>query len=183
MDKRNFLKNTGTIALGSYFVVEDIFINLEKKYQNWSPSDIATEEKFWDEVRKGYRLKSDYINLENGYYCFMPEATLENFITHIRSVNLHGSYYMRTTQTQNKEKAANMLADMMGCGHDELIITRNTTESLDTIINGYDWKEGDEAVMADQDYGYRLGADRKAALTMRSYLFIASRRPANAATS
>ncbi len=153
MDKRSFLKNAGTIAFGSYFALEDRFIKIDKKYANWSPADVATEEEFWNEIRKAYRLKPDYINLENGYYCFMPEVTLENFISHIREVNFQGAYYMRTVQTENKLKAAGKLADMMGCGHDELIITRNTTESLDTVINGYDWKAGDEAVMAEQDYG------------------------------
>src|SRR6185503_14903455 len=39
---------------------------------------------------------------------------------------------------------------------EELIITRNTTESLDTVISGYDWHAGDEAVMAAQDYGAML---------------------------
>jgi selenocysteine lyase/cysteine desulfurase len=34
-----------------------------------------------------------------------------------------------------------------------LIITRNTTESLDTVISGFDWRPGDEAVLANQDYG------------------------------
>jgi selenocysteine lyase/cysteine desulfurase len=34
-----------------------------------------------------------------------------------------------------------------------LVITRNTTESLDTVISGFDWKSGDEAVLANQDYG------------------------------
>jgi selenocysteine lyase/cysteine desulfurase len=43
-----------------------------------------------------------------------------------------------------------------GCSPEELIITRNTTESLDTVIAGYDWKPGDEAVMAAQDYGAML---------------------------
>jgi len=33
------------------------------------------------------------------------------------------------------------------------VITRNTTESLDTIIGGIHWKEGDVAVYAQQDYG------------------------------
>jgi selenocysteine lyase/cysteine desulfurase len=37
-----------------------------------------------------------------------------------------------------------------------MIITRNTTESLDTVISGFDWKPGDEAVMAMQDYGAML---------------------------
>jgi selenocysteine lyase/cysteine desulfurase len=45
---------------------------------------------------------------------------------------------------------------LLGCSAEELIITRNTTESLDTIIAGIDWKAGDEAVMAEQDYGAML---------------------------
>jgi selenocysteine lyase/cysteine desulfurase len=44
----------------------------------------------------------------------------------------------------------------LGCSHEELIITRNTTESLDTIIAGFDWKTGDEALMAEHDYGAML---------------------------
>jgi selenocysteine lyase/cysteine desulfurase len=45
---------------------------------------------------------------------------------------------------------------MAGCAPEELIITRNTTESLDTVIAGHDWKQGDEAIMAAQDYGAML---------------------------
>ena len=45
------------------------------------------------------------------------------------------------------------LATVAGCSADELIITRNTTESLDLIISGLDWNAGDEAIMAEQDYG------------------------------
>jgi selenocysteine lyase/cysteine desulfurase len=37
-----------------------------------------------------------------------------------------------------------------------LIMTRNTTESLDMIIGGFPWQPGDEAVMAEQDYGAML---------------------------
>ncbi|NDE09186.1 MAG: aminotransferase class V-fold PLP-dependent enzyme, partial [Chitinophagia bacterium] len=43
-----------------------------------------------------------------------------------------------------------------GCRSDELIITRNATEALDIVIAGQDWKAGDEAVMAIQDYGSML---------------------------
>jgi selenocysteine lyase/cysteine desulfurase len=49
---------------------------------------------------------------------------------------------------------------MAGCSPAELCITRNTTESLDTVIAGYDWKAGDEAVMAEQDYGHMLAQFR-----------------------
>ena len=63
---------------------------------------------------------------------------------------------MRTRQGDDKLAVRTRLAQMAGCSPEELIITRNTTESLDTVIAGYDWKAGDEAVMAEQDYGAML---------------------------
>ncbi len=47
---------------------------------------------------------------------------------------------------------------MAGCAPGELCITRNTTESIDTVVNGYDWKPGDEAVMADAGLRPHAGA-------------------------
>ena len=41
----------------------------------------------------------------------------------------------------------------MSCDKKNIIITRNTTESLDLIIGGYPWEKGDEAIYAQQDYG------------------------------
>jgi selenocysteine lyase/cysteine desulfurase len=60
---------------------------------------------------------------------------------------------MRTVQVENKKAIAAKLAAVAGCSPNELIITRNTTESLDMIISGLDWISGDETVMAEQDYG------------------------------
>ncbi|MEL6922625.1 MAG: aminotransferase class V-fold PLP-dependent enzyme, partial [Bacteroidota bacterium] len=57
---------------------------------------------------------------------------------------------------QNKRAMAARLAELADCSPDELIITRNTTESLDTVIGGIHWQAGDEAVMAEQDYGAML---------------------------
>jgi len=127
-----------------------------KSVSEISPDELATDEEFWESIRKGYRLKPDYINLENGYYCFLPEQVLEKFIDHVREVNYQGSYYMRTERVKNKKAMAARLAEVAACSPDELIITRNTTESLDLVIGGLDWKPGDEAVMAEQDYGAML---------------------------
>ena len=120
---------------------------------NLETGELAKDEDFWRQIRATYKLKPDYINLENGYYCFLPQDTLEHFISHVREVNYQGSYYMRKYSKENKKKVAAKLAEMAGCDSDELIITRNTTESLDTIIGGVHWEKGDEAVLANQDYG------------------------------
>jgi selenocysteine lyase/cysteine desulfurase len=151
MDKRTFIKNAGLIGMGGMLSI-DSFAELVESVSHISSSKLAANEDFWSEIRKGYRLKPDFINLENGYYNFIPEQILEKFINHIREVNYQGSYYMRTVQFENKKALAAKLAVLTGCPSDELIITRNTTESLDMVIAGLDWKPGDEAVMAEQDY-------------------------------
>lgn len=155
MNKREFLKSSTLLGVGSVFA----FPSIEKLIQsvaNVAPTELAANEDFWAQIRKGYKLKPDYINLENGYYCIQPEEVLENYIKHIREINLQGAYYMRTVQYDNKKAVVQKLAEVVGCTQEELIITRNTTESLDMIIGGLNWKPGDEAVMAEQDYGAML---------------------------
>jgi selenocysteine lyase/cysteine desulfurase len=119
-------------------------------------AELAQDEAFWATIRGKYKLTPEYINLENGYYSMQAEPVLEAFIGHVRSINVQASRYMRTRQPDDKLRVRTRLAKMAGVSPEELIITRNTTESLDTVISGYDWKPGDEAVMAAQDYGAML---------------------------
>lgn len=155
MDKRAFLKNLGLLSL-SGLPLWDALAKANESTAHLSAVEVASNEDFWETIRGGYKLKPDYINLENGYYCFLPQEILEHQINHIREVNYQGSYYMRTVQWDNKRKMAAKLAELAGCSPEELIITRNTTESLDMIIGGMHWNAGDEAVMAEQDYGSML---------------------------
>ena len=152
MNKRTFIKGLALAGIATPFSAEAMEKWVEQ-FQHMPALELADDEVFWEGIRRGYRLKPDYINLENGYYNFVPEEILEKYLSHIREVNYQGSYYMRTVQWDNKKRIAEKLAAMLGCGGDELIITRNTTESLDMIIGGFPWKAGDEAVFADQDYG------------------------------
>ncbi len=155
MNKRAFLKKAAVVSLGGIPFLNSVEAEV-KKVDHILPAELAKDEDFWSAIRGGYKLKPDYINFENGYYCFLPQEILEHFITHVREVNYQGSYYMRTVQGDNKHKAAAKLAELAGCTAEELIITRNATESLDLVIGGIHWKEGDEAVMAEQDYGSML---------------------------
>ncbi len=153
MNKRNFIKNLSLFAAVPAISNMDKWV---KKYEHIIPKDLAMDENFWEGIRNGFRLKPDYINLENGYYCFLPQETLEKFISHVREINYQGSYYMRTKRFDDNKAMAEKLAVLAGCTGEELVITRNTTESLDLIIGGTHWQAGDEAVMAEQDYGAML---------------------------
>ena len=155
MNKRTFLKSSTLLGLGSMAAFSALG-KMVDAIAHLPPEAVATDEDFWANVRSGYKLKPDYINLENGYYCIQPQEVLDRYLEHIHEVNLQGAYYMRTVQFDNKKAAATKLAEMAGCPADDLIITRNTTESLNMIISGMNWKPGDEAVMAEQDYGSML---------------------------
>jgi selenocysteine lyase/cysteine desulfurase len=155
MHKRQFLKNIMLTTLGTPLGIAGFAKVFEAK-SLVDAKTLAKDQDFWAEIRSQYLLKPDYINLENGYYNFLPQPLLNKFIEHIKEVNLQGSYYMRTVQFDNKKKITARLATIAGCSAEELIITRNTTESLDMVIGGLDWKQGDEAIMAYQDYGAML---------------------------
>lgn len=155
MKKRSFLKGLALAGASIPFSASalDKWLQLAEKKTN---SQLAADDDFWQGIRGKYRLKPDYINLENGYYNILPGEILENYIKHIREVNYQGSYYMRTVQFDNKKKMAAKVAALTGCSTEELILTRNTTESLDMVISGFPWQAGDEAIMAEQDYGAML---------------------------
>ncbi len=155
MNKRTFLKRMGLLSLATVPSMYGLQ-NWLSAYEGQPAWKLASDETFWAGIRDGYRLKPDYINLENGYYSFMPQETLEKYIGHVREVNYQGSYYMRTVQAENKKKVAARVAEVVGAPADEVVITRNTTESLDLVIAGLDWQPGDEAIMAEQDYGAML---------------------------
>ena len=152
MNKRDFLKRLGRGALVSPFLATPLS-SLASIPTDPESYDIPDEDEFWKRIRQDYALKPDYINLENGYYNIAPMPTLQKFWEHVQEVNYQGSYYMRTVQWDNKKRIASRLAALVGCDSEEVIITRNTTESLDMIIGGFPWKEGDEAIYAIQDYG------------------------------
>jgi len=151
MNKRDFIRTAGGASLG--LLLGD---KLWAQYAAQPVERLAEDEAFWAAIRGKYRLKPDYINLENGYYSMQSQPVLEAFIAKVREANYQASAYMRGPRVPDKAAARDKLAALAACEPGELIITRNTTESLDTVISGYDWKPGDEAVMASHDYGHML---------------------------
>lgn len=152
MKKRDFLKNMSLAVLGAPFYGSAL-VSCSNEAAKTPVDKLASNEDFWLKVRQDYKLKPDYINLESGYYNIIPTPTLKALHKNIDMVNYEGSYYMRTVQFDNKRRMSEKLANIIGAKAQNIIITRNTTESLNMVIKGMDWQAGDEAVYAIQDYG------------------------------
>lgn len=151
MKKRDFIKTFGAIGLIPFS--QNIRYDSLNKIEHLLNTENLSDDDFWKLVRSQYDLHQDFINLESGYYNIIPKPTLKKQIEHIKRVNLEGSFYMRKSRFKDKSTITSELANFVGCNGKNLVITRNTTESLDLIISGFPWKSGDEAIYAYQDYG------------------------------
>ncbi len=151
MKKRDFIKRFG--ALGLIPFSQSIRYTSLNEIENLLNTENLSDNDYWKLVRSQYDLHPDFINLESGYYNIIPKPTLKKQIEHIKRVNLEGSFYMRKSRFKDKSKITSELANFVGCDSKNLVVTRNTTESLDLIISGFPWKSGDEAIYASQDYG------------------------------
>jgi len=159
LSRRSFIKRTG---LGGTALCALPFAQTSATqqiaYQNellgdQSPGAIAQNEDYWYHVQKAFKQSPHFINLENGYFCCMPLEVQDAQQNNIRLINETPSYYMRTQQHKDRTNVIQQLAEFAGVDPAELVITRNTTESLNTIVAGMDFEPGDEAVLTYQDYG------------------------------
>jgi selenocysteine lyase/cysteine desulfurase len=157
--RRAFLKKMGslsTTATALPLFNPKVSPYIKEKLGSWANTDagnLAKDEKFWEEVRQHYRLPSDYINLENGYYSMTATPVMDAQYQKSQMINLNPSIYMREHKWDDYSKVKKAMADFSGCTPEEMTLCRNTTEALNTIILGLKMEAGDEAIMTNQDYG------------------------------
>lgn len=114
--------------------------------------EIWQDEDYWKLIKKEFAPSSDFINLENGFYSPQPIVVKEAYKKNIDYVNSLTSFYMRNHWDEDKLKMKKLAGDNLGCHANEFFFTRNTTESLNTVIMGLPLKSGDEILITDQDY-------------------------------
>src|SRR3989442_14683463 len=71
------------------------------------------------------------------------------------------AYTMWKTLEPQSETIRTGLAELFGCDREEIAITRNASESLETLLLGLDLKSGDEVLTTTQDYGRMLTTIRQ----------------------
>ena len=125
-----------------------------------TPQAAATDDAFWAEIRAAFPKHPDYIHLESGFSSPQPAATFDAFSGYTRQINGGLSLYMRRQRAADYAAVKAELAALAGTTPEEIVITRNTTESLGTVIHGMDLAPGDEAIMCNQDYGSMLEIGR-----------------------
>lgn len=144
--RRKFLEYLSIIGLGSQVKLPPLqSINNEFKID--PSSDI------WQQIKSQFALsKNDIRNMNSGSAGNMPEPVVEDYQENILKFNAYAAYEVLKYVEDDFDQIKNRLADLLGCRHDELAFTRNTTESINTIVWGLPLEAGDEIVYANCDY-------------------------------
>lgn len=123
-----------------------------RQVQDIAPETLAKDERFWSHIQREWRQSAQFINLESGYYSPAAREVLDARCTAIRKINETPSFYMRRQQKQDRERARRLLAELAGCDPEEVALTRNTTESLNVVLQGVELQPDDEVVFALREY-------------------------------
>lgn len=150
------LSGTGVAALAHNTLVPDA---LARSIHAWtsisgerSPEDLAEDETFWLQVQEAFDVDRSIINLNNGGVSPAPRVVMNAFKQVLDQSNTAPSYTMWRHLEANVEHVRNGLARLFDVGAEEVAITRNASESLQTLQLGINLKAGDEIVTTTQDY-------------------------------
>jgi isopenicillin-N epimerase len=120
------------------------------------PAVAAEDEAYWGEIQRAFDTDRTMINLNNGGCCPTPTHVLEAMIRDLRFSNELPVTHMWSVLEPRVESVRTDLARDFGCDPEEIAITRNASESLETMIFGLDLQRGDEVVVTNQNYGRML---------------------------
>jgi len=120
--------------------------------------DLAADETYWAEIARAFDADRTLINLNNGGCSPTPSHVLEAMIRDLRFSNEIPVHHMWNVLEPRIESVRRDLAAEFGCDGEEIAITRNASESLETLTFGIDLKAGDEVVVTNQNYPRMLTA-------------------------
>src|SRR3954451_24369278 len=156
--RRNFLslagKSVGLAALSSS-TIGSMLREIEaatRSIAHLAPEQAAMDESYWSTIQNAFTVTRGIINLNNGGVSPSPRMVTEALVRYIWEQEDATAYTMWQILEPQCETIRTGLAEMFGCDGEEIAITRNASESLETLLMGMDFKSGDEILTTTQDY-------------------------------
>ena len=168
--RKQFLKQLGLMA--GAFSANSLFNQLHAaeitsantRVKDFSALNLASDEDYWSVIQQAYSVSPQIINLNNGGVSPSPRVVQDAVNLYNRLTNEGPSYYMWEILDQGREPLREKLAELGGCDKEEVVINRNATESLNTVIFGLDLKAGDEVIGTKLDYPNHMNAWKQRAV-------------------
>jgi len=162
--RREFLGAVG-VAAGAVLAFERAAEALERAGRHAGPDEppevVCSNEDFWFEVGQAFTVDRSLVNLNNGGVSPTPAFVLEAMKRHLDFSNQAPTYAMWEILEPRREVVRARLAAAFGCDAEEVALTRNASEGLQTVQLGLDLEAGDEVLTTTQDYPRMLNTFRQ----------------------
>jgi selenocysteine lyase/cysteine desulfurase len=103
------------------------------------------------EVRTLFPITERAIYFNHAAISPLPVPTLNAIEAQLKDVNENGSMNFRSWLTV-KEKARELLANLLGARPEQVAFMRNTSDALSTVANGLKWRPGDNIVTFSREF-------------------------------
>lgn len=112
----------------------------------------AEDEEFWMQIQQAFTLDRTVANFNNGGVSPSPRVVQDALRSYLEYSNQAPSYVMWRNLEPEIEHVRRQLAGLFGADPEEIAITRNASEALETCLLGFEFQPGDEVLTSDQDY-------------------------------
>jgi selenocysteine lyase/cysteine desulfurase len=117
------------------------------------PAHIPSEdERYWLMVQRQFPLVPGVVLMNAANLCPSSHAVQETLFRLTSDVDGDASSQNRAKLGALREASRRAVAELIGADENEIALTRNTSESNNTLVAGLDLKAGDEVVIWDQNH-------------------------------
>jgi isopenicillin-N epimerase len=116
------------------------------------PTPASPDEKFWMSVRDQFVMPKDLAMLNAANLCPSSGPVLETMYRMTRDIDQDPSSDNRAKYGDGREETRKVLAGFLRVTPEEIVITRNTSESNNLVSTGVDLKPGDEVLLTQDNH-------------------------------
>lgn len=115
------------------------------------PAD-PSDERYWEMIRRQFAIPSNLVMMNAANLCPPPYAVAEVVNRTLSDLGKDVSFQFRDRFDVIRATSIQKMAGYLGVTPEEVCITRNTSESNNIIVNGFDFKAGDEVLLWTENH-------------------------------
>src|SRR5947208_7966237 len=116
------------------------------------PTPASPDEKFWVSVRDQFVMPKELTMLNAANLCPSSGPVLETMYRLTKDMDQDPSQDNRAKLGDGRENTRKLLAEFLRVTPEEIVITRNTSESNNLVSTGIDLKPGDEVLLTADNH-------------------------------
>lgn len=154
MERRKFFEYMFGASALSVLSINKLNASIYKDIESLNSlylQDDSPDGPYWDAIRRHFAFTDELIMMNNGTLGAMPKPVFNTLMKYFK-VQTTNPYECYNFFPQVKGEVKNKLARFVNAGVDEVAITRNTTEGMNLVPSGLDFKKGDEVIISTQEH-------------------------------